>query len=119
VGHPLNTWLGTPPCFELALARIFFLVGDTELRCAKLFPVGQLDRRRRRGGMVTEQTRPASNRLVGDPINVFSGCCPCLSPTDARISGQARQKKVSWCDQNWKGLCGQSWNNALGILSSD
>jgi hypothetical protein len=26
---------------------------------------------------------------------------------------------LSWCDQNWKGLCGQNWNNALGILSSD
>jgi hypothetical protein len=23
---------------------------------------------------------------------------------------------LSWCDQNWKGLCGQNWNNALDPL---
>jgi len=34
------------------------------------------------------------------------------------LAGKAKADFVSWCDQNWKGLCGQNWNNALGLLSS-
>jgi hypothetical protein len=27
-----------------------------------------------------------------------------------------RAKVLSWCDQSWKGVCDQSWNNGLALL---